>query len=332
MEELAAARLSRQKKRVTVVGGGFGGIAAALRCRALGFEVVLLDRLSGLGGRAQVFEVDGFKHDAGPTVITAPFLFEELFQLFDENLYNSVTFKPLNPWYRFYFHDGRFFSYGGDASQMESEIQAFCPDDVNGYATLLEESRKIYEVGFTKLAHQPFIRLKSMIDQIPALIRLRADRSVSAFVNRHINDPMLRQAFSIQPLLVGGNPFTTTSIYSLIHYLERRWGIFFCMGGTGALVKALTNLMDRNGIKIKTLADVSSIKMNSHLVTEVVLSSGERIASDYVICNADPQVVYDELMPQDNRFATKRKRFLPKGLATYSMGLYVLFFGTSRVL
>ncbi|MEC8845878.1 MAG: phytoene desaturase family protein [Pseudomonadota bacterium] len=316
--------------RSVVIGGGFGGLAAALRCRAMGHHVTLVERLDQLGGRAQVFERDGFRHDAGPTVITAPFLFEELFQLFGENLHDYLTFAPLTPWYRYYFHDGRSFDYGGDSARMREEIARFAPEDVAGYENLVEASRRIFDVGFSELAHRPFTRFGAMMAQLPALVRLRADRTVSALVAKHIRHPLLRRAFSIQPLLVGGNPFSTTSIYSLIHYLERKWGVFFCMGGTGALVAALTDLRRRQGIEILNGADVTRITMAGDRVTGVTLTGGAHLPADQVICNADPPTVYREMLVDGGPAARRAKRPLPESMTKYSMGLYVLFFGTRR--
>ena len=325
-----APETEQAHKHVVVIGGGFGGIASALRCRALGLQVTLVERLPHLGGRAQVFERDGFKHDAGPTVITAPFLFEELFQLFDEDLHDHLTFAPLTPWYRYHFHDGRSFDYSGDEARMSAEIARFSPPDVAGYKALVEASRKIFEVGFTKLAHRPFTRFTDMMKQVPALLRLRADRTVSTLVRKHIKHPLLRRAFSIQPLLVGGNPFTTTSIYSLIHFLERKWGVFFCMGGTGALVQALQDLMHRQGITTITGGDVEKLVMDGEKVAAVKLTNGQLLTADYVICNADPPTVYRELLAGGGRAAERPKRLVPEHMAKYSMGLYVLFFGTQR--
>ena len=319
---------SPSQQRTIVNSGGFG-ISAALRCRALGHQVTVVERLQKLGGRAQVFERNGFRHDAGPTVITAPFLFEELFELFGERLNDHLTFVPLSPWYRFYFHDGRTFDYSDDWEGMRSEIDRFSPDDVAGYEKLVEASRRFFEVGFTKLAHQPFTSFSTMISQLPALVRLRADRTVSSLVAKHIRHPLLRRAFSIQPLLVGGNPFATTSIYSLIHYLERKWGVYFCMGGTGAIVDALTRLMQRHGIKVLTGADVSQINMTNKKVSGVTLDDGSELVSDHVICNADPPVVYQEML-KGGRLARRAKRPFPESMTKYSMGLFVLFFGSQK--
>ena len=320
---------SPSQQRTIVIGSGFGGLAAALRCRALGHQVTVVERLQNLGGRAQVFERNGFRHDAGPTVITAPFLFEELFELFGESLHDHLTFVPLSPWYRFYFHDGQTFDYSNDWEVMRSEIARFSASDVEGYEKLVEASRRFFEVGFTKLAHQPFTKFSTMISQLPALVRLRADRTVSSLVTKHICHPLLRRAFSIQPLLVGGNPFATTAIYSLIHYLEREWGIHFCMGGTGAMVDALTRLMQRHGIKVVTGADVSQINMRDKKVSGVTLVSGSKLESDHIVCNADPPVVYQEML-KGGRLARRAKRPLPESMTKYSMGLFVLFFGSQK--
>ena len=255
----------KNNKKILVIGAGFGGIASALRMRALGYDVTLIDRLSAIGGRAQVFNRGGFKHDAGPTVITAPFLFDELFELFDENREDYVEFRALDPWYRFYFHTGEQFDYRPSVEDTNKEIARFSPKDVKGYSRLLKASQAIYEIGFEKLSDKPFTKFWDMMAQIPSLIKLQSYFSVSGIVNKYIKHPLLRQAFSIHPLLVGGNPFSTTSIYALIHYLERRWGVFFAMGGTGKLVQSLYDLMNKNGVKIILDTDIAQIEVKNNV-------------------------------------------------------------------
>ena len=311
---------------VLVIGAGFGGIAAALRMRAKGYSVTLVDRLQAIGGRAQVFERGGFRHDAGPTVITAPFLFDELFELFGEKREDHLDFRPLDPWYRFHFDDGRQFDYRATVEDTNREIAQFSPSDVKGYAGLLETSRRIFEVGFEKLADRPFTRFTSMMAQVPALLRLRSYRTVAGLVNSHIKHPLLRQAFSIHPLLVGGNPFTTTSIYALIHYLERRWGVFFCMGGTGRLVEQLHRLLERSGVRVELGVDIDSITTSGGLASGAIARDGRYFSANRVICNGDPPTVYQQMLPGESR----SKRALPESVTQYSMGLYVLFFGTRR--
>ncbi|MEL0133851.1 MAG: phytoene desaturase family protein, partial [Rhodobiaceae bacterium] len=283
------------KTDMLVIGAGFGGIAAALRMRARGYSVTLVDRLQAIGGRAQVFERGGFRHDAGPTVITAPFLFDELFELFGEAREDHLDFRPLDPWYRFHFHDGQQFDYRATVEDTNREIERFSPADVKGYAGLLETSRRIFAIGFEKLADRPFTRFTAMMAQVPALLRLRSYRTVAGLVNSHIKHPLLRQAFSIHPLLVGGNPFTTTSIYALIHYLERRWGVFFCMGGTGRLVEQLHRLLERAGVKVELGVDIERITMAGGLATGATATDGRRFLADRVICNGDPPTVYQQM-------------------------------------
>lgn len=311
-------------KTVIVIGAGFAGIATALRLRALGYEVSLLERLDSLGGRAQVFERGGYRHDAGPTVITAPFLFDELFELFDEKLEDHLNFVPLDPFYRFHFADGSQFDYRASIEDTLTEIRRFNPDDADGYLKLLEKSKKVYDVGFKQLVHRPFTRVWDMVKQIPALLILKCYKTVSQMVNSHLKHPLIRQAFSIHPLLVGGNPFKTTAIYTLIHYLERRWGVFFCMGGTGKLVAELGALMERQGIKIVLGADVDEILVDQKTAKGVRLSNNQTMDADLVVFGGDPETCYQHLLPNN-------KPKLPSIKKAYSMGLYVLYFGTKKL-
>ena len=312
--------------KTLVVGGGFGGIAAALRCKAMGHNVTIIDKLSKLGGRAQVIERNGYKYDTGPTVITAPFLFEELFNLFNEKLSDHLEFKPLDPWYRFHFHDSTTFDYSSTVEETKKEISKFSPEDAESYDNLLKESEKIFDIGFTKLSDQPFTSFWTMIKQIPYLLKLKSYESVSKMVSRHIKNKNIRSAFSIHPLLVGGNPYTTTSIYSLIHFLERKWGVFFCMGGTGKLVEELTNLMRRNDINIETNKNLKSVEHKDSVAYKAITDCGKEYKFDNLVFNGDPPVFYKEILkPASRNFLNP---IFPAKSLSYSMGLFVLFFGT----
>jgi phytoene desaturase len=308
-----------------VIGAGFGGIAAALRLRAKGYQVTIVDRCAQLGGRAQVFERKGFRHDAGPTVITAPFLFEELFALFGERFSDHVKLVPLTPWYRFHFADNTHFDYGGTLQQTLAEIERIEPRDVAGYSALLAQSKRIFEVGFTGLSATSFHQFRTMLQQIPRLIGLRSYETVWNLVSRHLSNDKLRRAFSIQPLLVGGNPFDTTSIYSLIHYLERKWGVWFPRGGMARLVDALVALGQRHGVQFQWSADVQTITTAHGRANGVQLRNGEHIAADMVVSNADAGHTIAHLMPQ----ALRR----PKAISSkqYSMGLFVWYFSTNKL-
>lgn len=316
---------------VVVIGAGFGGIAAALRAKAKGHHVTLIDRCPRLGGRAQVIERNGFKHDAGPTVITAPFLFEELFALFNETLSDHIHFVPLKPWYRFEFADGERFDYGGSLEETIAEIRRLSPTDVAGYYKLLAHSQKLFNLGFTRLSDRPFHSIWFMFSQIPQLVLLGAWRTVWKMVCKYIKNDYLRQAFSIQPLLVGGNPFDTTSIYGLIHFLEQAHGVHFAMGGTGAIVDALHQLMLRQGVHVRLNTTVNKIEAARGAIKSVEITAAdgvrEIVLADYVVSNADPAYLYKNILGEKN--SSMAARFKTKHWQK-SMGLFVLFFGTNK--
>ena len=313
--------------KAIVIGAGFGGIAAALRLRAKGYTVTLIDRCAALGGRAQVYEREGFRHDAGPTVITAPFLFEELFALFGERFADHVKLVPLTPWYRFQFADGDTFDYGGTLEATLAEIERIEPRDRAGYLALLEHSRRIYDIGFTQLSAQPFHRLGTMLRQVPHLLGLRNYETVWQMVSRHLVSDKLRRAFSIQPLLVGGNPFDTTSIYGLIHFLERAHGVHFAMGGTGAVTQALGGLMERQGIALRLSTTVERVRIEQGVARGVVLADGTHVDADIVVSDADAAHLYRDLVPRAEQALATRVKL---SQAHYSMGLFVMYFGTTR--
>ena len=315
------------KNKLIVVGSGFGGIAAALRMRAKGYEVTLLEKQADLGGRARVFTKDGFTYDAGPTVVTAPYLFNELFSLFKKNIEDYVKIVPLDLWYRFVFNDGSVFNYSGNENEMESQISKIS-NDLNGYKKLITFTEKIFNKGFVELSDKPFNNFLFMIKQIPALLKLKSYQSVYQLVSSYISNEKLRRIFSMHPLLVGGNPFSTTAIYALILFLEKKWGIHYAMGGTGKIVEALEKLMKEEDITILKNAEVVEFLTKNKKITGIQLKNGSIINCDYLICNSDPPNVYKNLIKSNNQynflFNQKMKRM------DYSMGLFVYYFGTKK--
>ena len=315
-------------KKIIIIGSGFGGLAAALRMRAKGFDVTLVEKHSDLGGRARVFKKDKFIYDGGPTVITAPHLFEELFSLFDKKISDYVKIVPLDLWYRFVFNDGETFDYTGNDKSMEEQVRKFSTKDFIGYKKLVNFTEKIFNKGFTDLADKPFNNIVFMMKQVPALLKLKSYKSVYSLVSKYISNEKLRRVFSMHPLLVGGNPFSTTSIYTLILFLEKKWGIHYSMGGTGNVVKALEKLMKEENIKIIKNAEVTEILTENKLVKAVKINNAEIIDCDYIICNSDPPNVYENLIKsKDNYnffFKQKMKRM------DYSMGLFVYYFGSKK--
>jgi phytoene desaturase len=310
-----------------IIGAGFGGIAAALRLRTRGYDVTLLEAGDQAGGRARVFQRDGFTFDAGPTVITAPHLFDELFALFDKRREDYVEFLPVDPLYRVTFPDGEHFDYAADEERLTAEIRRLSPRDVDGYRRLLAHSQRIFEVGYEQLADRPFGRATDMLRIVPDLARLSAYRSVYSLVSRYIADPRLRQVFSFEPLLVGGNPLAVPGIYLLIHWLERKWGVHYARGGTGKLVQALMQLMQEQGVAYRPLSPVARILVENARVRGVALESGETLRADIVVSNADPTLVYTQLLDAKHLGLFRRGSALRK---RQSMSLFVGYFGTRR--
>ena len=313
-------------KTAIVVGSGFGGIAACLRLKALGYDVSLLEKLNQLGGRARVFKRKGYTFDAGPTVITAPFLFDELFGLFNKRREDYVKFVRLDPMYNFFFlSNNKSFNYYDKVEDSLKEIEKFEPKDVDGYKKLLRMSEKIYRVGFDKLSFTPFHNFFFMIKQIPSLIKLKSYLTVFQLVSKYIKNEQIQQALSIQPLLLGGNPLETTSIYNLIHFLERKWGVHYAMGGTGKIVQAFEKLMKEEKIKIKKNVDVKKILFKNKIAIGVKTNKGEKIFADKIVMNSDPAYSYKYLIDDINKWNSKKIEKL-----NYSMGLFVIYFGTKK--
>ena len=279
-----------------VIGSGFGGIAAALRLKAKNHIVTLIEKHPDLGGRARVFKKNGFTFDGGPTVITAPYLIEELFELFDKRSEDYIKLTPLKTWYRFIFEDGKKFDYSGDEDQMKKQIKEINEEDVKGYEELVKFTKKIFDKGFTELADVPFDKPLVMMKQLPTLLKLKSYKSVYSLVSSYIKNEKLRRMLSMHPLLVGGNPFTTTSIYGLILYLEKKWGIHYSMGGTGNIINGLEKLMNEVGIELIKGHEVINIISSNNKIEGVKLDNQKEIEADNVVCNADPPAVYEKLL------------------------------------
>lgn len=309
-----------------VVGSGFGGLAAAARLVRKGYSVTLLEARDQLGGRAGVFRDAGFTFDAGPTVITAPYLITDLFEMLDENPLDYFELRPIDPFYRILFNDGSSFDYVGDQERLLENIRKLSPADVHGYARLAEHAERIFKVGYQGLADTPFPDLRSMLRVLPDMIRLENYRTVYGLVSKYIKDERLRQALSFEPLLVGGNPHSITSIYLLIHWLERKWGVHYVMGGTTALVRAFERLLEKKGVRIEKSCSVDRLTIDGGKIREVH-AGGKSFKADLVVANADPVRVYRDWI--DPKFRRKHSdRSLNR--KTFSMSLFVAYFGTKK--
>jgi phytoene desaturase len=318
---------SPQRMRAVVIGSGFGGLAAAIRLSVKGFEVQVLEKLDMAGGRAYVHQQDGFTFDAGPTIITMPQYLEELFTLCGKQMKDHVDLRLMSPFYRIRFDDGTHFDYSNDDAAMEAEIAKFNPADVQGFKNLMKASDKCFDLGFVELGAIPFETISDVLKAIPNLFKMQAWRSIYSMVAQYIKHPKLRIVMSFHPLLIGGNPFSVTCVYSLIHVLERRWGVHSAMGGTGAIVKALVHLLQERQVPIRYNSAVTQIRVENGTAKGVELANGEFIAADIVVSNGDAAWTYKHLVaPQHRSHWTDKK--INKG--QYSSGLFVWYFGTNR--
>lgn len=316
-------------KKVIVIGTGFGALGAAARLAARGYQVELFEKRDKPGGRGYVYEIDGFKFDGGPTVITAPFMFDDIFELAGRKREEYVEFAPCDPFYRIFDHQGRVLNYNGDPDYIYSQIEQWSPQDVEGYKRFMSTTRAIFEKGFVELADKPFLHLGDMLRVIPDLVRLQSYKFVYTYVSQFVKDDFLRRCFSFHPLLVGGNPFVTTSIYAMIHYLEREWGVFYAMGGTGALIQAMVRLIEELGGRFYYNAEVKEILVDGRRVTGVRLADGSDHQADYIISNADVAWTNMNLLPAKSRSIRNSDRRW-KQFTRYSMSLFVIYFGTKR--
>jgi len=314
--------------RIIVIGAGFGGLSAAIRLQAQGHEVTIVEKRDRAGGRAYVFRQDGFVFDAGPTIITAPAMIEELFALAGRRTSDSVRLVALDPHYNVRFEDGSVFRSTGDHARLRSEVRRFNERDVDGYERFSEVAQRVFDSAFP-LVDQPFTTVTEMVRVLPELVKLRADRSVAHLARRFFDDDRLRQVFSFHPLLIGGNPFQSSSIYALIHVLEKKWGVWFAMGGTGALVDALVRLFQDLGGEIRLETEAGGIDVDpvSGRARGVYVGAGERLPADAVISNADVAFTYRRLVPSVARRVNTDRRL---DRMRYSMSLFVIYFGTDR--
>ncbi len=319
--------LSHPRPRAVVIGSGFGGLAAAVRLGARGYRATVLEKLDAPGGRAYVVRQDGFTFDTGPTIVTAPFLFEELWALCGRRMEDDVELRSMSPFYQIRFHDGDVFHVSADDAAMRAEVARFNPGDLAGLESFMRRSQDIYRIGFEQLGDAPFNSLGDMARIAGDLVRLGGHRSVYGLVSKYFRDERLRTVFSFHPLLIGGNPFRASAIYCLIPFLEKRWGVHFAMGGTGTVVNGLVKLIASQGGELRCGEEVASILVEDGAATGVRLASGETIRASVVVSNADSAWTYRYLVP-----AAARKRWTDRKIdsARYSMGLFVWYFGVDR--
>jgi len=314
------------QKKVVVIGAGFGGLSAAIRMSAAGYAVTLIDKRNKPGGRGYQYEVDGFKFDGGPTVITAPYMIEELFSISGKRMEDYMSLIPLNPFYRIFNERGQAFNYYREIERAEKEIEKFSPNDVEGYKKFVDSTVEVFD-KFHPYTEKPFLNFSDMMAIIPSMLKTNTLKPMYSYAASYVKDDFMRKVCSFHPLLVGGNPFDTPSIFGLIIQFEKKWGVHYCKGGTGAMAEAMLQLFKDNGGQVLMSNEVDEIEIKQKTVHGVRLKTGERLPADLVISNADSAFTYLRMIKDSNR---------PFGVKTwlnnleYSNSLVVIYFGTNR--
>jgi phytoene desaturase len=314
------------QQQILVIGSGFGGMSAAIRLAAAGHKVTILEKRDRPGGRAYVFQRGGYTFDSGPTVITVPFQFDQLWATAGKKREEYFSLEMVQPFYRLFNHEGRFLEYGADEEQLIEEIRRWNPADVEGYQRFIAAAGPIFEKGFA-LIGQPFLTVGDMLKVAPDLIKLKSYTSVYQFVSQYLQDDFLRRCFSFHPLFIGGNPFDSTSIYAMVHYLERKWSVWHARGGTGAIVQAMLKLFSEIGGTLELNADVAEILVEGRRVKGVRLVDGRTYKADTIVSNADVVHTYRDLIPSRHRRWMNDRNVTSK---KFSMSLAVIYLGINR--
>ena len=311
------------KSSAIVIGSGFGGLALAIRLQSAGISTTIIEARDRPGGRAYVWKQDGYTFDAGPTVITDPACLEELWTLSGSQMSDDVTLLPVDPFYRLLWNDGTRFDYSNDEARLSAEIAQLDPADVAGYARFVEYAKGVYEDGYVKLGAVPFLDFTAMLKAAPALARHQAWRSVYSVVSGFVKNEKLRQVLSFHALLVGGNPMKTSSIYALIHQLEKLGGVWFAKGGTSALINGMVALFERLGGSMLLNEKVTQITHQGTLVSGVATASGRALTADLIASNGD--LVHTYGLIGGSNYGAKKVRSLQR--KRFSPSLFVVHFG-----
>jgi len=286
--------------RVVVVGAGFGGLAAALRLRAAGLDVTVLERESRPGGRAGRLESHGFSFDTGPSVLTMPELFSELFALYGEDMADSVSLTRLDPAYRAVFHDGSILHVRGSVEAMEQEVREVCgPAEAARFADFARHLRALYDAEYDGFIDGNFDSVRDLArpGRLLRLARLGGFRRVAPLVAAHLKDWRLQRLFTFQSMYAGMSPYKALGVYAVIAYMDVIAGVYAATGGVHALVTALAGLADRAGIEVRLSTPVARVSLAAGRATGVVTEAGERIPADAVVLNPDLPIAYRDLLP-----------------------------------
>lgn len=211
------------KRKIVIIGSGFGGLAAAIRLQAKGMRVTLLEKNAKVGGHAYQLVKEGYTFDMGPSIITAPDLIQRVFACGGTRMEDYLDLVKLDPFYRIYFHHGTSLDYTDDSEQMKQQMAQFSTTDADNYDRFMAHTHQLYDAVITDGLGATAFDLPTMLNFLPRALRLQALMPAYDFVKKYFEDPRHRFIFSFHPLFIGGNPFRAPAVYLMIPYLEKNW-------------------------------------------------------------------------------------------------------------
>ncbi|MEL6821681.1 MAG: phytoene desaturase family protein [Calditrichota bacterium] len=313
-------------KKIAVVGSGFGGLSAAIRLQARGFQVTVYEKNERIGGHAYQLKKDGYTFDMGPSLITAPDIIDRIFQTAGKRLSDYLDLIFLDPFYRIFYHDGSMLDYCADGERMKRQMAAFNQDDADNYDKFIDYVEKLYEAVITDGLGSQAFDYPTMLSFLPKAVKLNALFPAYHNVKRFFKDPRNQFAFSFHPLFIGGSPFRSPSVYLMIPFLEKHGGVWFTKGGMYSLVEAMEKVFLEIGGQIRTSCEVQQISVENGRANGVVIADGFQEA-DAVISNAHFAHTYSDLIkPKARKKWSDRK---VKNLS-YGMSCFLMYIGVRK--
>ncbi len=314
------------KKKIIIVGSGFGGLALAIRLQSKGFHVTILEKNAKVGGHAYQLKEKGYTFDLGPSLITIPDLIQRVFQSAGRQLEDYLELIPLNPYYRIYFHDGTYIDYSGDTDKMKAQMGRFFEKDAENYDSFINYTGQIYnEVIIKGLGSRPF-DWKTLFQFAPRAIKLKVPMPAYNVVKGYFEDPRNRFTFSFNPLFIGGSPFRASAVYLMISYLEKIGGVWYTKGGMYSLVQALEKLFLDIGGEIKADSEVTEILVQNGKATGVFVND-TFYEADVVVSNAHFAHTYRDLIKSEHRHKWSNRKV---NNMEYSMSAFMLYIGLKK--
>ncbi len=317
-------------KRSVVIGAGLGGLAAALRIARHGQSVTVLEKNDRVGGKLNIWESNGYRFDTGPTLLTMPFILDELFAAVGEKTGDLLDIIPLDPLTRYIWPDGSRLDSHADPSKMQAEIRRINREDAEGFPRFMGHAEKIYEAAAGPFLFTPFMSLGMSgllkhLGKLRSVTRIDAFRTLDRVVGEYFRDERIRQLFNRFATYNGSSPYRAPGTLAIIPYVEFSMGGWYIRGGMYRLAQVLEALARRHGVAIRTGVEVTRIVSRNGHAAGVVTSEGEELSADSVVCNADTLTARETLLAGE--LATRGRR---SGRPEPSLAGFLLLLGVRK--